>query len=187
MGCTPLHLASGRGDLELMARVLDAGGRLDAVDVFGHTPLRTGIWSRAGLAVYELLVRRGADCNIQNDRGWAPLNDLIQVNAEVDCFQLFIQHGRANPAACQASNGWTLLHDALAKSTRPGVLDLLLRSGCGKLVHRESGSGLVPLTMAPTSASKQLLLQAFTAEQLVVVIHSRRLPGELVRVLKQYL
>ncbi|KAH9255500.1 hypothetical protein BASA81_006316 [Batrachochytrium salamandrivorans] len=188
MGCTPLHLACGRGDGELISRVLDAGGWVDAVDVFDHTPLRTGIWSRAGLSVYQLLVQHGANCNIQDDRGWTPLNDLIQVNAGLDCFQLLLQQGRANPTTCQASNGWTLLHDALAKSIHLDILQLLLKSGCGKLVHRESGSGLLPLAMVPNpSTSRQLLLTAFLAEQLVVILSINQLPIELVRLLKEYL
>jgi ankyrin repeat protein len=72
---TPLHVAA-RDQKEATVRVLlEAGARVDPVDVFGNTPLwRSVMSSGSKLAVSRELLRHGADPHRKNKSGVAPID-----------------------------------------------------------------------------------------------------------------
>jgi ankyrin repeat protein len=72
---TALHFAA-RGQKEQIVRaLLDAGATVDAVDVFGNTPLWRATMAPPApdLAVPRLLLGRGSDPNRKNNHGSTPL------------------------------------------------------------------------------------------------------------------
>ena len=55
-GFTPLHLAAQEGAVDTLKLLLEHGARVDAVNIFGNTPLFTAVFkSRGGGEVIELL------------------------------------------------------------------------------------------------------------------------------------
>jgi ankyrin repeat protein len=77
---TPLGSAAGKGDIQAMTALLDAGADPNAPGSFGMTPLATA--ARTGqVGAIELLLARGADphrgCGVN---GWTPLLHALHKN-----------------------------------------------------------------------------------------------------------
>jgi len=71
LGTTPLHIAAIRGDIRIIALLLDAGAEIDARGEYGHTPLNNAV-GLGHVEAVRLLLSRGADANIPNDWGQTP-------------------------------------------------------------------------------------------------------------------
>jgi len=63
--------AAERGDAPALTRALDDGARIDTRDLRGRTPLLVAV-QRAHDAVAQLLIRRGADINVQDEISDSP-------------------------------------------------------------------------------------------------------------------
>ncbi|KAF9301741.1 hypothetical protein BGZ74_006332 [Mortierella antarctica] len=70
-GCTPLHLAARRGDLEMVMVLLQLGGDVNSRGERQWTPLHESI-SQKHTNISSLLVACGADIEAKNDSGETP-------------------------------------------------------------------------------------------------------------------
>lgn len=70
-GCTPLHLAARRGDLEMVMVLLQLGGDVSSRGERQWTPLHESI-SQKHTNISSLLVACGADIQAKNDSGETP-------------------------------------------------------------------------------------------------------------------
>jgi ankyrin repeat protein len=82
-GCTPLHCASWKGNLDVVRAVLDAGADVAARnhnEHYGDTALHAAAHGNQP-AVVELLIERGAKVNARNPAGRTPLGETEWHNA----------------------------------------------------------------------------------------------------------
>jgi ankyrin repeat protein len=84
-GWTPLHFAARDQKFEIVKILVDHGAPVDAVDVFGNTPLWRCIMSTfpMNLAVVDLLLEHGADPGRKNNHGVSPL-DVAQTMGKLE-------------------------------------------------------------------------------------------------------
>ena len=74
---TPLHYAAREQDLEVVKMLLEVGAEVEAVDIFGNTPLiRCVATLDANLAVISILMAYGADKNKNNNYGISAFSSL---------------------------------------------------------------------------------------------------------------
>jgi ankyrin repeat protein len=78
-GFTPLHLAPNP---ETAAALLDGGAEIDAVDQRGRTALHLRAQSRGEAEFVKLLCRRGANVDLQDADGNAPLHHVSETSAK---------------------------------------------------------------------------------------------------------
>jgi ankyrin repeat protein len=84
---TALHFAARDGNERLVRSLLAAGADVDAVDVFGNTPLWRAVNTGTGLAPMTELLHHGADPGHENRNGSSPLG-LARESGEVDVLAL---------------------------------------------------------------------------------------------------
>jgi len=85
---TALHFAARDGNEQLVRLLLAAGAQVDAVDVFGNTPLWRAVRNTGdGLAPMTALLHRGADPGRKNQHGISPL-ELARESGEEDVLAL---------------------------------------------------------------------------------------------------
>src|SRR5665213_2392979 len=89
-GYTPLHLAAQQWSVEAAEALLNGGAEVDAVDVYGNTPLWTAVFNCKGKngELIELLRRWGADPVHVNKSGSTPLEAARGI-ANYDIAQFF--------------------------------------------------------------------------------------------------
>uniref|UniRef100_UPI001EAF17B7 ankyrin-2-like n=1 Tax=Oncorhynchus gorbuscha TaxID=8017 RepID=UPI001EAF17B7 len=170
-GITPLHVASKRGNTNMVALLLDRGAQIDAKTRDGLTPLHCAARSGHDPAI-ELLLERGAPILARTKNGLSPLHMSAQGD-HVECVKHLLQHKapvddvtldyltalhvaahcghyrvtkllldkRANPNV-RALNGFTPLHIA-CKKNRVKVMELLVKYGAS--VQAVTESGLTPI------------------------------------------
>uniref|UniRef100_A0A8P0SY21 Ankyrin 3 n=1 Tax=Canis lupus familiaris TaxID=9615 RepID=A0A8P0SY21_CANLF len=171
---TPLHVASKRGNANMVKLLLDRGAKIDAKTRDGLTPLHCG--ARSGHEqVVEMLLDRAAPILSKTKNGLSPLHMATQGD-HLNCVQLLLQHNvpvddvtndyltalhvaahcghykvakvlldkKANPNA-KALNGFTPLHIA-CKKNRIKVMELLLKHGAS--IQAVTESGLTPIHVA---------------------------------------
>uniref|UniRef100_A0A8C7R9B4 Ankyrin 2a, neuronal n=1 Tax=Oncorhynchus mykiss TaxID=8022 RepID=A0A8C7R9B4_ONCMY len=173
-GITPLHVASKRGNTNMVRLLLDRGSQIDAKTRDGLTPLHCAARSGHDPAV-ELLLERGAPLLARTKNGLSPLHMSSQGD-HVECVKHLLQHKapvddvtldyltalhvaahcghyrvtkllldkRANPNA-RALNGFTPLHIA-CKKNRVKVMELLVKYGAS--IQAITESGLTPVHVA---------------------------------------
>ncbi|KAF3330615.1 receptor-interacting serine/threonine-protein kinase 4-like protein [Carex littledalei] len=78
-GTTALHLASIKGQCDIMAVLIKHGIHINCKDLEGHTPLHLAVEGGC-LEAVELLVGLGADVNAQTKRGATPLEIAVYIN-----------------------------------------------------------------------------------------------------------
>lgn len=71
-GDTPLHVAAIRGDVAMIAALLDAGADIHSAGEHRYTPLHEAVSQRHLDAVW-LLIARGASTAVTTDDGTTPL------------------------------------------------------------------------------------------------------------------
>lgn len=92
-GDTPLLLASSQGHLQMVTRLIDAGGNINAK---GWTPLHYAVFSNQ-LDIAKLLLARGADLELRAPNGRTALMLAVQTG-NTDAVKLLL-HAGANPSA----------------------------------------------------------------------------------------
>jgi ankyrin repeat protein len=102
---TPLHLASGRGYVDVARILLEHGADATHQDEFGLTPLHRA--SQNGhLEVVRLLLEHGTDVNARDHSYWTTLHEASQ-EGHLDMVHILLEHG-ANTHALD-HGGWTPL------------------------------------------------------------------------------
>lgn len=81
-GRTPLHAAARSGSSASLAILLENRYRANpnVQDAFGCTPLMNAVSRSDGRDLADMLLQRGADANIPNNKGWYPAHVLAAHN-----------------------------------------------------------------------------------------------------------
>jgi len=88
-GFTPLHLAAQEGSIEAAATLLECGAIVDAVNVFGNSPLSVAVFNSRGEGeMIRLLRAHGADPFLRNRHGQSPVG-LARLIGNYDVAQFF--------------------------------------------------------------------------------------------------
>jgi len=88
-GKTSLHLASSRGEAEIVSLLLENGAEVNVKNKFGWTPLQLAA-SGGHLEVVRLLLNSGADVTIKNKFGRTALDYAVR-NSHVDIVRLLVR------------------------------------------------------------------------------------------------
>lgn len=86
-----IHEAAASGDSADVQRHLDAGARVDGVDLQGNSPLMAAA-ENGHLEVVRLLVANWASVNAQSDVGYTPLN-FAAGGGHLDVVRYLLDHG----------------------------------------------------------------------------------------------
>jgi uncharacterized protein len=118
------------------------------VDAYGRNRLHNAT-VEGDLASVNAMLRAGADPNVQDDNGWAPLHFAAQINAAKMVDLLIVAGANVN---IRDSNGNTPLSTAVFNSRGNGdVIGLLRRAGADPLIV--NAYGVSPLSLARTIAN----------------------------------
>jgi ankyrin repeat protein len=152
VGRTPLHRAAVRGDVDAIARLIDAGAdpnvqvrsKEEQSSEWGSTPLHLAA-ANGQIQAAMLLLGRGADVNARNDRGATPLHRAIE-NPQMA--QLLLERG-ADVKAVDV-RGRSALHWA-ANEPRGAALTALIQHKADP--NQRDADGAAPLHFAARSAN----------------------------------
>jgi ankyrin repeat protein len=123
-GLTPLAIAAGSGDADIVRELLRRGANPDVVDEIGFTPLLRAIITRR-VEVVELLLTAGANPNGRTGNDRNPLVSAVRVG-DTTVVALLIDAG-ADVEICDIT-GATPLSEAV-ECKRPEVGQMLRRRG----------------------------------------------------------
>ncbi len=97
LGFTALHLAAQEGAISAAAILLAGRARVDAVNIYGNTPLFTAVFNSRGRGgLIRLLRHHGADPRHRNNTGQTPAG-LARLIANYDVAQFFDDLTEAGP------------------------------------------------------------------------------------------
>ena len=152
---TLLHLAAGSETPELVARLLELGLTVDAVDDYGATPLFLAV-GQSDRETSRLLLDAGSDVNHIASDGRSPLVAAVEVNS-AEVVELLLE--RDADSSHRIETGETALHLAIGRFKPTAVVAALLEGGADP--NAVSNARLRPLNLAvqnPTTEQTQLLL-----------------------------
>ena len=93
---SPLGIAAGNGDTEMVALLLQAGAPVNAATdrpgMAAMTPLCNAVWGGHFQAA-ELLCQAGADCNVTGGKFYPNLLDFATTHSDPQLVELLIKHG----------------------------------------------------------------------------------------------
>lgn len=156
---TPLMIAAGRGDINLIALLLEAGVPVDSRNSFGDTALMVAAYKDKAQAA-NFLLTKGADINATNIGGFTALMRAAMEDQDDQVARLLIERGA--DVNMQDKIGATALMEA-ASAARETLVHLLIDAGA--LVDMQDDSGDTALMRAVTTedpaapAIVRLLLQ----------------------------
>lgn len=139
---TPVQIASGNDNLELLKLLIQYGGKFDLKDEGGTSPLDVAMANNA-LSCGKYLVALGADIFDKTDDGYTPLHfaQFVDINKGTDCIEWLIAQGADLEAKTERGN--TPLHIA-ARQYNYKAIEVLLAHGADINVQNTS-SGDTPL------------------------------------------
>ena len=153
-GDTPLHRAMFGGQAQVVQRLLDEGGDVNAKTEIRHrlfgdpisdvTPLHIAAQHNSA-EVAALLLDRGADISAKDSNGSTPLHQAAR-NHDPAVAALLLDRG-ADLAAQDEWDG-TPLHLAAERNSNPEVAALLLDRGADINARGPTGWGYTPLLLA---------------------------------------
>ena len=153
-GCTPLHYASQKGNLNAVWLLLEYGADVRVCDKSGKTPLHLAV-HHGHLEVVRELLELNAEVNSRDGNVFTPLHSASQ-NGNLDVAKLLLGHG-AGVQVCDES-GRTPLHLAAHRGHLEVARELLELHAD---VNSRDETGSTPLLMASANANcgvLQLLL-----------------------------
>ena len=135
-GWTPLHLASYKGDFEIVRVLLDHGASANTENNAGETPLflvSSGLYESQddGARIAQLLLERGANVNAQRKDFWIPLH-AASFFGKPEIVRILLDHGAKTIAKDrQSRNSLDLASRGEHGSREDGVrvVQLLLERG----------------------------------------------------------
>ena len=85
---TALHIAARDQRYQIVEMLVDAGAKIDSVDIFGNTPLGRCVFNQSpSVEIIELLLAKRADPKKANKSGVSPL-DLAETTSKDDVVAL---------------------------------------------------------------------------------------------------
>ena len=164
---TPLHVAAGYGNREVVELLLSYGASLEAKNFLGETPLHMAA-GHGDLEMVRSLLAHGAFLEARDAGGQTPLQKsltpLIAERRNVETFEFLASQG-ANPFT-RNDEGMTLLHSAAAAGNTRGAARLLDRYGLD--LHARDKYGATPLHWAAVSdGSLKVLADSLSASDLI--------------------
>lgn len=149
-----LHAAVITNQLDLLARLLDAGVEVTKTDAAGRTPLHIATRGGQDKFVAKLLEKHTKDdVDMQDNEGNTPLYYAV-AGGYLLIVNLFLQKG-ADPNKV-ASMGGTILSLVLHKEDCQEIAEALLRRGASPLITIDTG--LLDLICAAASGNKPHIL-----------------------------
>lgn len=177
---TPLQLAVESRRIELVRLLLQRGSRVNDTDYYNSSPLIEAV-NRGDFEIIKLLVKNGADLNIQQNMGFTALHRALTVaGTEIKMLEYEIQKAQKDPPPSLLEGikekGMELLTSFInqkkASSESSGgkwmeIIKFLINSGID--VNIESIDGETPLFSAVCSG--QIVLIRYIINQLVDINH----------------
>jgi ankyrin repeat protein len=139
--------AAGRGDKELVSRLLAGGADVNEKDRRGWTPVFAA--TAGGHAeIAELLLARGADANVKQESNGVTVLHTAVSGANAEIAKLLLAHGADVNAKMHEGDG-TALHVAAARGNAK-IVAVLLAHGAdvNAKCHAEGHEGDTPLHFA---------------------------------------
>ncbi len=90
-GCTPLHNASGCGQIDIVKLLIDLDADIESEDSNGRTSLHFAS-SYGHIDIVKLLINLGANIEVKSNYGWTPLHSS-SCRGHIDIVKLFIYLG----------------------------------------------------------------------------------------------
>jgi ankyrin repeat protein len=159
-GMTALMSAASARQAEMVKFLLDNGAAPNSTGPLGYTALLLAVEGRPGqpieadldlASVVTTLVKKGANVNARDDRGFTVLWFALKEGNE-DVIRVLLDNGaKVNTAACK--EGFTPLMQAVQMCC-PSVVKLLLEKGSD--VNAKKGN-ITPLTLAKARKSMELI------------------------------
>ncbi|XP_061535844.1 cyclin-dependent kinase 4 inhibitor D isoform X2 [Phyllopteryx taeniolatus] len=144
-----LATAAGRGKHDEVRRILDDGGvHPDAVNEFGRTPLQVMMMGNAEVA--RLLLESGANPNVQDSSGIAPIHDAAR-SGFVATLRVLVEYGALVNVADHF--GALPIHIAIREGHRDAVEFL---APCSDLWHTNA-RGQTPVDVARASRRPDMI------------------------------
>lgn len=161
-GCTPLLLATKRGHVEVMRKLLceleNVDSQSEAQDKDGDAPLMLAA-ANGLLAGVALLIEHGVDCNTRNEASWTPIIAASRWRNRGVVLAL-LEHKRTEFNA-QDGTKQTALHKA-ASGGHIKILELLLRHGADFRIPDDRGRLALHLACSQGNVAAVKLLLYFT-------------------------
>jgi ankyrin repeat protein len=110
-GVAPLHLATHRWSIEVMAALLDKGADIEVKDCLGRTPL----FYACCLDKVEFLVEKGANVNVRTKHGLSLLHHAAEL-LDVEMMAYFLDKG-IDIESCDDKGNTPLFHALLSDWT----------------------------------------------------------------------
>ncbi|KAM3914985.1 cyclin-dependent kinase 4 inhibitor C [Leptodactylus fuscus] len=143
--------AAARGDLKQVEDLLQRTPNVDAPNKFGRTALQ--VMKLGCPAIASLLLRRGADPNLQDSSGFSVLHDTARAGFQ-DTMQILLDfHADVN---LQDNNGNLALHLAAMEGHLQVVQHLVLHTDT-RVTHRNR-NGETPCDLARMYNREQVML-----------------------------
>lgn len=148
-GCTPLHIASYYGHLELVGKIVEVETDINTKDNDGFTPLHLA--SENGHSeVVSKLINAGAEVNAKDNNGWSSLY-MASYNGHTELVGKLIDAGAENNIKI---GGLAALHLASEKGHSEVVSKLI---DAGAEINAKNNNGYTSLYMASYNGHSEVV------------------------------
>ncbi|MBH05973.1 MAG: hypothetical protein CMJ20_06595 [Phycisphaeraceae bacterium] len=156
-GDTALHLASRKGDLEIIKFLLSLKAMVDAGNADGKTPLHYAA-SSGGDEIVDMLMEADADADAKDHHGRTPLYEAVAAGG-VSCVHRLLGKGAYSDAADK--DGDTPLHAAVRIGSEPIARALLT---AGAKINASDEQDRTPLHLVAINADHGVANNASDAQ-----------------------